>query len=421
MNILELIFVKHRFLVSFLIRLVLSILQFHNDLDYDVFTDAAKYYLEGGSPYDRETFRYSPLIAYIAIPNITIDYRFGKILFSFIDVAVGAACEIVLVVQDKKIKQPYLSSKYRWVSIFYLYNPFAVIIAARGSFDCLVALLVIMTLILIELHQFVLAAFVYGLALHFKIYPVVFILALYFYIIKTTMKVERTDSDRVNFFTRLCGSLIEKLQYIANAFMNVQAIAFVFVSLATFSVLLMYFYLEYGNTFLYEYLLYHVVRKDHRWNNSMYFYMIYLTYQSSVSSIVSIMAFLPQALLIFAASVLFFPDINMCLLVIIKVFVNFNKVSTAQYRIWYMSLIPLILPLHRMIFDRKKRAVKLVVILFVLEIIIWFLSFDLELEGGNKFYELWLMTGLLFFADCLAIKYIMKHYGYNTMEKLKIE
>lgn len=41
----------------------------YTDLDYSVYTDAAKYVLEGGTPYDRHTFRYTPILAYMMIPN----------------------------------------------------------------------------------------------------------------------------------------------------------------------------------------------------------------------------------------------------------------------------------------------------------------------------------------------------------------
>jgi phosphatidylinositol glycan class M len=53
---------------------------------FQVYSDGAKYVLQGGTPYDRHTYRYTPLLAYMMIPNIIWFESFGKVLFSIFDI-----------------------------------------------------------------------------------------------------------------------------------------------------------------------------------------------------------------------------------------------------------------------------------------------------------------------------------------------
>lgn len=54
----------------------------YTDVDYLVFTDGAKFIWNGVSPFERYTFRYSPLIAELLVPNIFLHHCWGKLLFS---------------------------------------------------------------------------------------------------------------------------------------------------------------------------------------------------------------------------------------------------------------------------------------------------------------------------------------------------
>jgi phosphatidylinositol glycan class M len=87
--------------LAFLVRLVMlgigSYIDEHTpskkytDTDYDVFSDAAEHVSNGGSPYDRHTYRYTPLAAYMALPNIWWFPQFAKWVFCVCDIIMGVA------------------------------------------------------------------------------------------------------------------------------------------------------------------------------------------------------------------------------------------------------------------------------------------------------------------------------------------
>lgn len=52
------------------------------DLDYKVYLDASLY----PSPYERHTYRYSPLLSYMVSPSYPDHELFGKYLIAFLDV-----------------------------------------------------------------------------------------------------------------------------------------------------------------------------------------------------------------------------------------------------------------------------------------------------------------------------------------------
>lgn len=54
----------------------------YTDVDYFVFSDAAALMASGKSPYERSTYRYSPLIAFLLMPNSFLHQSWGKFIFS---------------------------------------------------------------------------------------------------------------------------------------------------------------------------------------------------------------------------------------------------------------------------------------------------------------------------------------------------
>jgi phosphatidylinositol glycan class M len=54
----------------------------YTDVDYLVFSDAAASVAAGGSPFARATYRYSPLLAFLLLPNSLLHPAWGKLIFS---------------------------------------------------------------------------------------------------------------------------------------------------------------------------------------------------------------------------------------------------------------------------------------------------------------------------------------------------
>ena len=97
-NILYSIFYKHRYITSIIIRYsIILITEFlyynygvlYTDIDYHVFSDGAHHILKFESPYERETYRYTPILAFLMTPNIFFWYPIGKFFLCYVDVVVG--------------------------------------------------------------------------------------------------------------------------------------------------------------------------------------------------------------------------------------------------------------------------------------------------------------------------------------------
>ncbi|OQS02181.1 GPI mannosyltransferase 1, partial [Thraustotheca clavata] len=256
----------------------------YTDVDYDVYSDAAREVVLGNSPFDRTTYRYTPLLAYILLPNVFVHEAWGKLLFVASDMIVGYL--IFLILKLRMIKERDAAS---YTSVW-LFHPFSINISTRGNADTLVVLLCILSLYLLLKKQLVLSALVYGLAVHFKIYPIVYALAFLVFLDE--------DYDPSLSLRPAPKSFIGKcIQWL-----NWHRIAFGLISGGLFLLLTGFFYVIYGYTFLFEGYLYHFSRTDNRHNFSMYFYDLYLRYGTSGGFMMGLIAFLPQFLTLFNIS-----------------------------------------------------------------------------------------------------------------------
>ena len=177
---------KAFFAFSLLIRFVFVFIGHYVDVhtphrkytttDYDVFSDAATHVYNGRSPFERHTYRYTPLAAYICLLNNILHPVAGKIVFCLADLLMAKL--IWRLIESQNIEQKYT---LLYVA-FWVLNPVAIFMCTRGSNDNITALLVYVTLYYILKREYSMAGFFYGLSVHFKIYPIIYCIPFYFYI-----------------------------------------------------------------------------------------------------------------------------------------------------------------------------------------------------------------------------------------------
>ncbi|XP_061196315.1 GPI mannosyltransferase 1-like [Saccostrea echinata] len=361
----------------------------YTDVDYIVFTDAAEYMTQGSSPYNRSTYRYTPILAWMLQPNITISPLFGKLLFVMFDVLCGYLIYALLMSENTG------HSRSLFCASIWLFNPISIAVSSRGNAESIMSFIVLLTLKLFQQNEIVLGAASYALSVHVKIYPLTYCLALYLYYSR-----ESQDSQQSSVMFRL-----QKMLWPTK-----ENIVLVLISTVTFLLLTGLCYQKYGWDFLHETYLYHITRRDLRHNFSVYFYMLYLTSDSPYSRAVGLAAFLPQLILFALCSFKFYRDPPMSFFLNTFIFVTFNKVCTSQYFLWYLCLLPLVLPSLTM---SIRKGISLIV-LWLLGQGMWLLpAYLLEFEGMNTFLFVWFAGILFFLINILVIAAIIDSYKYT--------
>lgn len=149
----------------------------YTDIDYLVFTDAARFTHRGASPYDRETYRYTPLLAWLLLPTAWNEslspawlwFSLGKVVFALADLLAGW-----LLVRILRSHMGMDSSRALRFASIWLLNPMVATISTRGSSEGLLGVLVMAMLWAVLERRITLAGVLLGFGVHFKIYPFIY-------------------------------------------------------------------------------------------------------------------------------------------------------------------------------------------------------------------------------------------------------
>ncbi|KDN35577.1 glycosyltransferase family 50 protein [Tilletiaria anomala UBC 951] len=331
-----------------------------------------------GDPYARPTYRYTPFLAVLLSPIYSIRAAprdLGKCFFLIADLACGVL--MWQLVQGRR--RTRVSAKYaaRIVSLLWFFNPMPMQIAARGSAESILGFLVLLFLYLFlqnnpELPPEGLAAaqdqlakahgaaqdhdprpvaeaaeplsewsltglaapIVLAIAVHFKIYPIVYAAPIV-----------------AHLFASTGGAKLPIIR-----FTIVAGFAFAIINLVAYGL--------WGTPFIEHSFLYHIHRKDHRHNFSAFFLPTYLSTVPSTSGQIAgnalskllpaeiltlltspLASFVPQLLLVaYLGFSIGSKDLVAAFFAQTMAFVHWNKVITSQYFLWYLWLLPVLLP-----------------------------------------------------------------------------
>ncbi|KAI0976824.1 glycosyltransferase family 50 protein [Xylaria arbuscula] len=401
----------------------------YTDIDYLVFTDAARFTFttssssSPASPYERETYRYTPLLAWLLYPTTfpgVFSFSLGKVLFAAADLLAGY---LIIQVLRRHVRMP-LDRACRFASIWLL-NPMVATISTRGSSEGLLGVLVTALLWAVLERRVALSGILLGLGVHFKIYPFIYAPAIIWWMDDERMvtatvsptKAESTSTDKGELRRKATktnqdapSTLLERI----TAFITPARIQLTIISLATFAGLNIVMYAIYGMPFVTHTYLHHVTRIDHRHNFSPYNILLYLTSSTPQTHSpwaikIESVAFAPQLLL----STVLIPlvgakkDLATTMMAQTFAFVAFNKVCTSQYFLWYMVFLPLYLPNSSLL--RKPTLGVAALTLWVVTQGLWLQQgYNLEFLGLSTFLpNLWLSSLVFFAINCFILGLII--------------
>lgn len=271
----------------------------------------------------------------------------------------------------------------------WLYNPLVIGVTTRGSSEAIMAVLVLLTLYMMKMRLHILAGIFLGVAVHFKLYPLIYSLPLYLSI--------SGDPHKPYPWRQLLPNY-SKMKLVVGAVSSCLGLTAIGYAL-------------YGEQYIEEAYLYHLSRTDTRHNFSVYFYLLYIGADFHIPGL-NVATFGPQVILLLAFGCKFCHriDVPFAMFTQTVVFVTFNKVVTSQYFLWYLILLPVVVP--RLTLTWQKAVI--LTLLWVGAQASWLLpAYLLEFHAINAFVPIWL-EGIAFF--CCNVGVLMALISsYNTL------
>jgi phosphatidylinositol glycan class M len=416
------------------------------DVDYDVFSDGAELVWNGRSPFERPTYRYTPLLALLLTPNVWAHRSWGKLLFAAADLAVGAQVHAILLAR----RVPHATA--RACASAWLFNPLSLNVSTRGNAESIVAVLLLGAVFALMHKRPARCGALLACAMHMKPYPVIYVPAF----------LVALDTDAADGAAAGDGSGTKATNADAGADAGSPAVAaamragegaaaaaaaarpphpphpphppaaallrtavavvlpstprehaawrarlaFALALVLAYAALFALCWAWCGVPFWREALVYHVARQDTRHNFSPYHYALYLSPPASrARALLASLAFVPQATLLLALAWRFGRDLPFCMLLQTVVFVAFNKVVTAQYFVWYLALLPLALPSSTALCAHERRRASLVGGAWLATLLCWLgVAHQLEFRARNVLTPLWLASLAFFGANVVVVR-----------------
>ncbi|XP_023171201.2 GPI mannosyltransferase 1 [Drosophila hydei] len=392
----------------------------YTDIDYKVVTDGARLVLTGNTPFDRHTYRYSPILAYIQIFNVILHPAFGKVIYGLFDLLLGiliyALVRFELRMKAYKHSQLQISSNNpkdtdeettkiaRISACFWLYNPLTAVISTRGNADSLTSFFVILSVYLLiraqhsNIYQSLIAlctGLIHGFVIHLRLYPIVF--SLTYYLALSTSSVSKKPRG-----------LLQIL------FPNRQQIYLIIGTLIGLVSFTSTFYALYGWKYMYEAFFYHLIRKDVRHNFSLQFLLQYLSNADGLGETPTIVKFLvaaPQLLLVVYLSFSLGRSrqtLTFCVFTLSFAMVTYNSVVTSQYFIWYLAVLPVCIKNFKHL---SLVRCALLLLLWLCGQALWLLpGYLLEFKSWPTFYWIGIQSTTFFVINSYILSQLISNF-----------